>query len=99
MKKRLDENEKEILYLEIEKSKINREKASIILNKSLMLYFVFMMVAVVGFVFEYIDQFMMNSLIIIGILLLFLGAIPYHIITAKEERKIDNFLRDLKGEK
>ena len=97
--KLLNENEREILYLEIEKSKINREKAAIILNKSLVLYFIFTLIAVIGFVAEFIDHVMMNILIIMGIVLLFIGTIPYYIMTRNEERKIDNFLKELKGEK
>ena len=100
MKKRLsDDNEKEIMYLEIEKSKINREKAAIILNKSLMLYFIFMFVAIIGFVNQYLDRFLMNSLIVIGIFLLFVGAIPYFIIVNKEEKKIDSYIAILNGGK
>jgi hypothetical protein len=97
MKKRdLSGNDKEIIYLEIEKSRINREKGAIILNKSLVLYFVFMFVGIVGFIFEYIDNVTMNVLIIIGILLLFIGTLPYHLLVKNEETKINNYLKRLK---
>lgn len=100
MKKRIiDGNQKEIMYLEIEKSKINREKAAIILNKSLMLYFIFMFVAIIGFVNQYLDRFLMNGLIVIGIFLLFVGAIPYFIIVNKEEKKINSYIAILNGGK
>ena len=49
-----------------------------------------MVIAVIGFVFEYIDKTMMNIMIIMGIIILFVGTIPYHIIVHNEEKKIDN---------
>ncbi|MBW2980438.1 hypothetical protein KY360_03415 [Candidatus Woesearchaeota archaeon] len=87
---------KEIMYLEIEKSRINREKSRIVLNKSLFLYVLFMLVGVVGFVSDYIDSNMLNILIIAGIVVLVLGTVPYLLITHKEEKKINNFLKELK---
>jgi len=96
---KLTDIEKEITYLEIEKSKLNREKSKIVLNKSLLLYVIFMVVGVIGFAFDYIDSFLLNFVIITGIIVLLLGTIPYLIITRREEEKIDNFLRKLKGVK
>jgi hypothetical protein len=86
----------EIIYLEIEKSRINREKSRIVLNKSLSLYVLFMLVGIIGFVFDYIDSKMLNALIITGIIVLVIGTIPYLLITHKEENKIKDFLRKLR---
>ncbi|MBW2984349.1 hypothetical protein KY361_04495 [Candidatus Woesearchaeota archaeon] len=85
-----------IMYLEIEKSRINREKSRIVLNKSLSLYIVFMIVGVIGFVFDFIDSTMLNTLIIAGIVILVLGTLPYLLISHKEEKKIDDFIKKLK---
>ncbi len=87
---------REVIYLEIEKSRINREKSRIVLNKSLSLYVLFMLVGVVGFVFDYIDSMMLNLLIIAGIIVLIMGTIPYLLVTHKEERKINDFLERLR---
>lgn len=81
------------IYLEIEKSKIKREKARLVLEKSIALYFIFMFIGVVGFIFEYIDSFMMNILIILGIVILIAGTMPYVMIVHKEEKKIDAYLK------
>ena len=81
------------IYLEIEKSRIQREKAKLVLEKSIALYFIFMLVAVIGFATAYVDKFMLNALIIIGIIILLIGTIPYLIIIHKEEKKIDNFMK------
>ena len=87
---------REIMYLEIEKSRINREKAAIVLNKSLFLYVLFMLVGIVGFASNYIDSMMLNILIIAGIAVLIIGTLPYLLVTRKEEKKINDFLNKLK---
>lgn len=87
-----------IVYLEIEKSRIKREKARIVLNKSLFLYVAFLLVGVFGFINNYIDSTLLNMLIIMGIFVLVIGTLPYILITVKEEKKIDNMLKDFKNE-
>ena len=96
---RLTDTEKEIMYLEIEKSRINREKSKLVLNKSLLLYFTFMVVGVLGFVFNYIDAALLNVLIIAGIFVLITGTVPYLTIVSREEKKIDGFIARIKGGK
>jgi len=81
------------IYLEIEKSRIKREKAKLVLEKSIALYFIFMLIAVLGFVFKYIDSFMLNTLIVVGIIILLAGTVPYMLIVYKEEKKIDSYLK------
>ena len=55
------EVDREITYLELENSRINREKAKIVLNMGLVLYFGFLIAGVIGFAFEYIDSFLLNA--------------------------------------
>lgn len=86
----------ERIYLEIEKSRINREKSKLVLDKSLMLYFTFMVLGVIGFAFEFIDSFSLNVMVICGIVILVVGTIPYAVITQKEEKRINEFLKRLK---
>jgi L-asparagine transporter-like permease len=81
------------IYLEIEKAKIQREKARLVLEKSLAMYIIFMLVAVLGFIFGHIDHFMLNLLIIVGIVILIIGTLPYTLISHKEEKRIDSLLK------
>ncbi len=81
------------LYLEIEHSKLKREKAKILLDKSFSLYALFMIIAVVGFVFKYITSVMLNALIMAGIAILLIGTFPYMMIVHKEEKRIKEFLK------
>ncbi len=87
----------EIIYLEIEKSRINREKSKVVLDKSFTLYFSFLLVGAVGFAFDYVDTFLLNILIIAGIVILVLGTLPYVLIVHKEEKKINALLEGLKN--
>ena len=73
------------IYLELEKSRINREKAKIVLNMGLVLYFGFLIAGIIGFSFEYIDSFMLNILVIAGIVILIISTLPYLLIVHKEE--------------
>src|SRR3989338_3795769 len=85
-------DQREIIYLEIEKSRISREKAKVVLDKSLLLYVVFMLVGILGFAFEYIDSFLLNVLVVLGIVILIIGTLHYLIISHREEQKINNWL-------
>ena len=87
---------KEALYLEIEKSRINREKSKTVLDKSFMLYFSFLLVGVIGFAAGYIESKVLTVLVIAGIVILIIGTLPYVLITTKEERFINKRLEELK---
>ncbi len=83
------EADREIIYLEVEKSRINREKARIVLNMGLILYFGFLIAGVIGFAFKFIDSFLLNVLVICGIIILIVSTVPYLIIIHKEEKWIN----------
>jgi hypothetical protein len=84
------------IYLEIEKLRINREKSRLVLDKSMSLYGIFMLIALLGFIFDYIDSFMLNTLVILGIVILITGTMPYMIHVHKEEKQINEYLGKLK---
>jgi len=92
---KLTDIDKEIIYLQVEKSKLNREKAMIVLNKSLMLYFGFMAIAVLGFAFKYFDAKILNMMVIVSIIILIIGTLPYLIISHQEEKRIDAMIAQL----
>ena len=81
------------IQIELERSRIKREKARLILDKSISLYFLFMIIAVLGFLFGYIDSFMLNTLIILGFVILIAGSFPYIRTVHKEEKKLDGYLK------
>ncbi len=85
-----------IIDLEIEKSKLNREKSMLVLNKSLLLYFTFLFTAVVGFVGNYIDRYLFNVLVIMGLCVLIIGIVPYIKTMRYEEKNIDDLIDKLR---
>jgi len=91
MPKKLDKTSR--IYLEVEKSRIQREKAAIVLNKSIVMFLSFFIAGIIGFAFDYINSLLLNALVVAGIIVLLMGSIPYMIITSKEERKINKLLK------
>jgi len=62
-RKTLSPIDKEIIELELEKSRIDREKSMLVLNKGLFLYFSFLFVAVMGFINGFLSKDLLNILI------------------------------------
>ena len=96
MAKNLTTLEKEIIEVEVEKSRLNREKAMLVLNKSLFIYFCFLFVAVIGFINAYVSKTLLNVLIIVGLLVLIMGTIPYVQTMKKEEKKLNTIINELR---
>jgi hypothetical protein len=86
----------QIIELELKKSDIRREKAKLVLDKCIWLYFLFMITGVLGFVYGYIDSSVLNFLIIAAFVILIIGALPYASTVSKEEKNIDSFIAKLK---
>ena len=83
---------KEIIILEVEKSRLNREKSMLVMNKSLILYFVFMFVAVLGFINGYINRTLLNVLIVMGLCVLIIGTVPYVKTMHAEEQRLNDLI-------
>jgi hypothetical protein len=87
---------KEVIMLEVEKSRLNREKSMLVMNKSLILYFVFMFVAVLGFINGYINRTLLNVLIVMGLCVLIIGTVPYVKTMHAEERRLNDLIARVK---
>ena len=86
----------EIDTLEMEKSRIAREKSKIVLNEGLVLYFAFLAIGVIGFSNGFLDSFMLNILVISGIIVLIISTLPYVFIVHREEKWIHMRLAELR---
>ena len=91
----LQELTREVIDLEVEKSRLNREKSMLVMNKSLILYFAFMFVAVLGFINGYINRTLLNVLIVMGLCVLIIGTVPYVRTMHYEEKRLDNLIQRL----
>ena len=96
MMKKFDIKQEKIIDIMIEKSRINREKSMLVLNKSLLLYFTFLFVGVIGFVSGYVNKLLLNILILMGLCVLVIGTLPYIRIMHEEEKKLDKLLQEMK---
>ena len=87
--------DKQVIDLEVEKSRLNREKSMLVMNKSLILYFAFMFVAVLGFINGYINRTLLNVLIVMGLCVLIIGTVPYVKTMHSEEIRLNDLLQRL----
>ena len=84
-----------LLQLEIEKSKLNREKSLLLLDKSLLMYFAFLIIGVVGFINKYIDAKYLNIMVVLGFGVLAVGLVPYMLTMSREEKKLNSLIAGL----
>lgn len=96
MKSRLNEM---ALSLEIEKSKIQREKSLLLIDKGLLLYFSFLFIGVLGFLNHYVDTNVLNMMVIMSFVVLGVAIAPYLVTMHKEEKKLCELLKEIKGGK
>jgi len=94
--KKITDKERILMTLEIEKVKLAREKAIIALDKSLFLYFIFLFIAIIGFINGLANLAMLNILVILGIIVLITGSLPYLRYTVKQKNMLDGFINKLK---
>ena len=87
---------REVIDLEVEKSRLNREKSMLVMNKGLILYFAFMFIAVIGFINGYLNQTLLNVLIVMGLLVLIIGTVPYIKTMHEEEERLNALISELR---
>ena len=85
-----------LVNLEIERSKLNREKSILVLDKALLLYFSFLFIGVIGFVNGYIKVQVLNLLVLMSFGVLIIGIAPYWITMRREEKNIDLLTETIK---
>lgn len=85
------------LRIELERSRLNREKGMTFLNNGMYVYFCFIFVAVIGFVNHYISKQTLDMLIILGIAAIIIGAVPYIAIFRQEDKRLRQMLCAVRG--
>lgn len=89
-------NPKDVLMLEIERSKLNREKSLVVLDKSLLVYFAFIFIAVVGLINGYMKLQTFNLVIGMSLVVLVIGLVPYVVTMRNEEKKLEGLIGELR---
>ena len=85
----------QIISLEIERSRVRRERVLVILNKAIFLYFAFNFIGVIGFLNDYITTDMLKLIIFMGFLALIIGVVPYMRTTRNEDLCLTGLLDHL----
>lgn len=80
------------IALEIEKSRLYREKAIMVFDKAILLYFSFLIIAVVGFVNSYINKNIFYILVSMSLCILIIGLVPYIIVMVREEKRLNKLI-------
>ena len=81
----------------LEHSRMNREKSLLVLDKSLLMYFSFIFVGVVGFVAGYFDAKFLNIMVVLSFGVLGVGVIPYLITMHQEEKRLNALMKKNRG--
>ena len=79
--------------MHLEQSRMNREKSLLLLDKSLLMYFSFLLVGIVGFVSGYFDSQFLNLMVVLSFGVLTVGTIPYLITMHSEEKRFKLILK------
>ncbi len=87
------------VLIELERSKLNREKSVLVLDKALLLYFTFIFVGILGFINGYIGSDILNLLVLMSFGVLIIGIAPYIVTMHKEDKRMEALLESLKSPK
>lgn len=90
--KKVSVSDEMVLALEIEKSKLNREKSLLLLDKSLLVYFAFLIIGIIGFINKYLDARYLNLMIVLSFGVLAVGLVPYMFTMTSEEKRLNTLI-------
>ncbi len=88
------DNDSMVFEIELELSKLKREKSVIVLNKAIFLYFFFIFFAVISLLTGFVAFF--NLLVVMGLLSVIIGSIPYINTMYSEEKNLKDMITRLK---
>ena len=81
----------------LEHSRMNREKSLLVLDKSMLIYFSFIFVGVIGFVGGYLDAKLLNVMVLLSFGVLLVGIVPYVMTMHKEEKRLNSMIHTNKS--
>ena len=91
-KRKLSEIEKQLIFILIEKSKVQRELSMTILNKGFLFFAAFVVVAYLSRVNNFISEFYINLLFVLGVIVLVVSMIVYQTAVVKEKKILNKLL-------
>ena len=94
-KRKLSEAEKQIINLKIERMKLEREKAILILGGGVTLFIAFITISIIGLLNDVISRNQLNLLVLVGIFALIVGIFPYMRFVINEQKSLEKTLEEL----
>jgi hypothetical protein len=76
-KKNLSSLEKLLYKLKLEESRLEMNNSVSVFDKSILIYFLFLFVGVIGFINDMVNLNMLYIIVIMGMFVLLIGLIPY----------------------
>ena len=92
----LSDKDKQLVYLELEKAHFNISNATAVFNRATLVYFIVLIATVVGFVNGYINSQLLNTLVVIGVIILVIGMITYLRSMVSERKTLDELIDKVK---
>ncbi|OIO65818.1 hypothetical protein AUJ68_02040 [Candidatus Woesearchaeota archaeon CG1_02_57_44] len=87
-----------IIDLKIEHLRLIRERAILVLNKGIIIYFAFLIGAIIGRTNQVITLELFNMLVVLGVVILIVAIIPYAKTMAREEDEIARLMEQLESQ-
>ncbi len=69
--------EKELIHVKLEKLRLDRERSVLILNFGIVIYFIFLVLSLLGYINQFLSVFFLNIIIVGAILILIVSVFPY----------------------
>ena len=86
-----------LVDLKVERSKLNREQSTLMLDKGLLVYFAFLVIAILGLIKDMINITQFLILIVLAFSVLFVTSLPYIRMMLTEKKMIDDLISDLEA--
>ena len=94
-KRRLKEDEKKDILINIERIRIKRDKYATLLNRALVLYLLLLMIAILSVINNSFPIVYTNIIIIIAMAVLILASVPFMMLIYRDDKEIDEIIKKL----
>ena len=91
--------ERILYHLKMEETRLRMNHSVTVLDKSILIYFLFLFVAIVGFINSYVNVQMLYLLVICGMFVLIIGLLPYVRTAVEESGQLERMIADLERRK
>jgi Flp pilus assembly protein TadB len=92
---KLDAAKEKLVDLKIERSRMNREESRLVIDKGISVYFLLLIIAVLGLLTKYLDLNTFVLLVFLGFVVLIITSIPYVRSMVIEKRKLNELISQL----